>query len=279
MTAPGAPPCAAPAHPEPDTASLDGRGAQALLWAQGLNKRFGGVQAVRDISLAAPRGGVLAIIGPNGAGKSTLLNLMSGLYQPDAGRILFDGVDLVGLPAHRRARLGLARTFQKIRLFRRLSVLDNVVAAFHIHHQLPAWQYVVHAGAFGRDHARCRSEAMRLLAFVGLEARAGVPAAALAYGEQRMLELARALATSPRLLMVDEPAAGLNAAEIERLVERIRLLREERGMTIIVVEHNMDLVMRIADRVLVMDYGQHLFEGTPAAVQANPAVIAAYLGG
>jgi ABC-type branched-subunit amino acid transport system ATPase component len=220
---------------------------------------------------------VLAIIGPNGAGKSTLLNLMSGLYQPDAGQIIFAGVDLVGLPAHKRARLGLARTFQKIRLFRRLSVLDNVIAAFHVHHDIPAWQYVIHAAAFARDQARCRNEAMALLAFVGLEARAHVPAASLAYGEQRMLELARALATSPRLLMVDEPAAGLNAAEVERLLERIRLLRE-RGMTIIVVEHNMDLVMQIADRVLVMDYGQHLFEGTPAEVQSNRAVIAAYLG-
>jgi branched-chain amino acid transport system ATP-binding protein len=180
---------------------------------EGLHKRFGGVHAVRDISLNVPHGDVFAIIGPNGAGKSTLLNLMSGLYQPDAGRMVFDGVDLVGLPAHKRVRLGLARTL----------------------------------------------------------------AASLAYGEQRMLELARALATAPRLLMLDEPAAGLNAAEVERLLERIRLLREG-GMTIIVVEHNMDLVMKIADRVLVMDYGQHLFEGTPAQVQANPTVIAAYLG-
>ena len=249
----------------------------AFMCVQALHKRFGGVQAVRDISLAVPHGGVFAIIGPNGAGKSTLLNLMSGLYQPDAGRIIFDGVDIVGLPAHKRARLGLARTFQKIRLFRRLSVLGNVIAAFHIHHDIPAWQYVLHAAAFARDHARCRNEAMKLLAFVGLEARASMGAASLAYGEQRMLELARALATSPRLLMVDEPAAGLNAAEVERLIERLRLLRE-RGMTIIVVEHNMDLVMQIADRVLVMDYGGHLFEGAPAEVQANSAVIAAYLG-
>ena len=242
-----------------------------------LHKRFGGVHAVRDISFTVPQGAILAIIGPNGAGKSTLINLMSGLYQPDAGRIVFDGTEMVGLPAHRRARLGLARTFQKIRLFRRLSVLENVIAGFHIHHHIPAWQYVVHGRAFARDRARCRDEALKLLAFVGLEPRASAPAASLAYGEQRMVELARALATAPRLLMVDEPAAGLNAAEVERLMERIRLLRT-RGITIIVVEHNMDLVMQIADRVLVMDYGQYLFEGAPAQVQANPAVIAAYLG-
>jgi ABC-type branched-subunit amino acid transport system ATPase component len=251
--------------------------ATAFFCGEGLHKRFGGVQAVRDISLNVAHGEVFAIIGPNGAGKSTLLNLMSGLYQPDAGRMIFDGVDLVGLPAHKRVRLGLARTFQKIRLFKQLSVLGNVIAAFHIHHDIPAWQYVVHGAAFWRDYARWRAEAIKLLDFVGLETRASVLAASLPYGEQRMLELARALATSPRLLMLDEPAAGLNAAEVERLLERIRLLRE-RGMTIIVVEHNMDLVMKIADRVLVMDYGQYLFEGVPVEVQANPAVIAAYLG-
>ncbi|HEY6600439.1 MAG TPA: ABC transporter ATP-binding protein [Xanthobacteraceae bacterium] len=263
--------------PDRAAAAAQARPAAALFCSEGLHKRFGGVQAVRDISLNIPHGSVFAIIGPNGAGKSTLLNLMSGLYQPDAGRMVFDGVDLVGVPAHKRVRLGLARTFQKIRLFKQLSVLGNVIAAFHVHHDIPAWQYIVHGAAFARDHARCRAEAINLLRFVGLEARGSVLAASLAYGEQRMLELARALATSPRLLMLDEPAAGLNAAEVERLLERIRLLRE-RGMTIIVVEHNMDLVMKVADRVLVMDYGQYLFEGAPAEAQASPAVIAAYLG-
>jgi len=248
-----------------------------LLQGERLNKRFGGVQAVRDVSLNIPHGSTFAIIGPNGAGKSTLLNLLTGLYQPDAGTIRLDGIDLIGLPAHRRVRLGLARTFQKIRLFKHLSVLENVVAGFHVHHDIPAWQYVVHGAAFARDHARCREEAMKLIALVGLEARTKVRAASLAYGEQRMLELARALATAPRLLLVDEPAAGLNAAEVERLLDRIAQLRSH-GMTIVIVEHNMDLVMTIADRVLVMDYGQFLFEGTPAEVQASPAVIAAYLG-
>jgi branched-chain amino acid transport system ATP-binding protein len=261
---------AALTHARPATAA-------PFFCSEGLYKRFGGVQAVRDIALSVRQGEVFAIIGPNGAGKSTLLNLMSGVYQPDAGRMVFDDVDLVGLPAHKRARLGLARTFQKIRLFKRLSVLGNVAAAFHIHHDIPPWQYVVHGAAFARDQERCRVEAFKLLGFVGLEARAPMLAASLPYGEQRMLELARALATSPRLLMLDEPAAGLNAAEVDRLLERIRLLREG-GMTIIVVEHNMDLVMQIADRVMVMDYGQHLFEGPPGEVQRNAAVIAAYLG-
>lgn len=248
-----------------------------LFRGEGLHKSFGGVQAVRDISLAIPSGTVFAIIGPNGAGKSTLLNLMSGIYQPDAGKIVLDGAGLVGVPAHARVRRGLARTFQKIRLFKHLSVLDNVIAGFHVHHDIPAWQYVLQGGAFRRNRARCRDEAERLLAFVGLEKRAQVRAGSLSYGEQRALEIARALATAPRLLMIDEPAAGLNAAEVEMLLDRIGVLRS-RGMTIVVVEHNMDLVMKLADRVLVMDYGQHLYEGTPAEVQAHPAVIAAYLG-
>jgi ABC-type branched-subunit amino acid transport system ATPase component len=245
--------------------------------ADGLHKSFGGVQAVRNISLRIERGIIFAVIGPNGAGKSTLLNLMSGVYQPDAGRMTFDNIDLVGRRAHQRVRLGLARTFQKIRLFKNLSVLDNVIAGFHIHHDIPAWQYVLHGAQFQRDQARCREKAIELLAFVGLEQRAAVPAASLAYGEQRMLELARALATSPRLLLVDEPAAGLNGAEVERLLVRIRRLRDS-GLTVVVVEHNMDLVMEIADRVMVMDYGQYLFEGTPEEVQRDPRVIAAYLG-
>jgi branched-chain amino acid transport system ATP-binding protein len=249
----------------------------ALLEVANVSKNFSGLRAVADVSFTVPQGAVFAVIGPNGAGKSTLLNLMSGIYQPDAGTMMLDGIELAGLPAHRRVRLGLARTFQKIRLFKQLSVLDNVVAGFHVHHAIPPWQYLVHGSAFRRDHARCREEAAALLTFVGLLDRTDVPAGSLAYGEQRMLEIARALATKPRLLMVDEPAAGLNAAEVERLLDRLRVLRE-RGLTLVVIEHNMDLVMQVADRILVMEYGQHLFEGTPAEVQANPAVIAAYLG-
>ena len=249
----------------------------ALLRADGLSKSFGGVRAVRDISLGIAAGTIFAVIGPNGAGKSTLLNLLSGIYRPDAGTVSFDGTDLTRLPAHRRVRHGIARTFQKIRLFKHLSALDNVIAGFHIHCHIPAWQYVVHGAAFRDNHARCRDEAARLLAFMGLAHRARVEAGALSYGERRTLEIARALATSPRLLMVDEPAAGLNAAEVEALLERLRALRQQ-GLAVLVVEHNMDLVMTVADRVLVIDYGQHLFEGVPADVQAHPGVIAAYLG-
>jgi branched-chain amino acid transport system ATP-binding protein len=248
------------------------------LVARGLHKSFGGVRAVQDISLAIPRGAVFAVIGPNGAGKSTLLNLLSGIYRPDAGAMAIGGVDVTGLPAYRRVRHGIARTFQKIRLFRHLSAIDNVVAGFHIHHDIPAWQYVFHGPSFRRGRARCREEAARLLGFMGLERRAHVAAGALSYGEQRMLEIARALATAPRLLMVDEPAAGLNSAEVEMLLERMQMLRRD-GVTLCIVEHNMDLVMGIADRILVIDYGKYLFEGAPAEVQAHAGVIDAYLGG
>lgn len=248
-----------------------------LFRAEGLQKSFGGVQAVRDISLNIPVGTVFSIIGPNGAGKSTLLNLMSGVYQPDAGKMTFNGIDLIGMPAQRRVRQGLARTFQKIRLFKQLSVLENVIAGYHTRHDIPAWQYIVHGATFRRDHKRCRDEAMELLSFIGLNGRSQVTAGSLSYGEQRMLEIARALATAPRLLMVDEPAAGLNAVEVDALLTRIAKLRE-RGITVVMVEHNMDLVMKIADRIIVMDYGQYLFEGVPAEVQGHPGVIAAYLG-
>jgi len=250
----------------------------ALLEARAVSKSFGGVRAVREVSIAIPEKSVFALIGPNGAGKSTLLNLLSGIYQPDAGALSFAGQDLIGLPAHARVRLGIARTFQKIRLFKQLTVLENVLAGFHIHHAIPAWQYVVPGAAAGRDRARCRAEAEELLAFVGLSARAGERAGALPYGQQRMLEIARSLATRPRLFMLDEPAAGLNGAEVAFLLRRLEDLGR-RGITVVVVEHNMDLVMNVAQRVFVMDYGEHLFEGTPREVQANPRVIEAYLGG
>lgn len=264
----------AAAHP---SAALAQTVDAALFRASGLCKSFGGVRAVRDISFEIAPGIVFAVIGPNGAGKSTLLNLMSGIYQPDAGTMSLDGVDLVGMSAHRRVRHGLARTFQKIRLFRQLSALENVIAGYHTRHAIPPWQYVIHAGRFRADARRCREQAVDLLDFVGLKHRAHVAAGSLSYGEQRLLEIARALATAPRLLMIDEPAAGLNPAEVGALLGRIARLRD-RGVTVLMVEHNMDLVMTIADRVLVMDYGQQLFEGVPADVQVHPDVIAAYLG-
>jgi ABC-type branched-subunit amino acid transport system ATPase component len=244
-----------------------------LLRAQGLHKSFGGVRAVHDVSVAVPEQSIFALIGPNGAGKSTLLNLLSGIYQPDSGHLEFAGQTLIGLPAHRRVRLGIARTFQKIRLFKQLSLLENVLAGFHIHQDAPFWQHLLRGNA-----GRFRDEALELLEFVGLGALAGPLDGALPYGQQRMLEIARALATRPRLFMLDEPAAGLNAAEVDFLLKRLEQIWQ-RGVTIVVVEHNMDLVMNVAQRVFVMDHGEPLFEGTPREVQSNPQVVEAYLGG
>jgi ABC-type branched-subunit amino acid transport system ATPase component len=249
-----------------------------LFQAKNLAKSFGGVRAIRDLSFDITAGSIFAVIGPNGAGKSTLLNLMSGVYRPDAGSLTFEGNDLAKTPSHRRVRRGIARTFQKIRVFKQLTALDNVAVGFHVHHRLAPWQYLVHGKAFWSDQRQCCERAEQLLSFVGLAARMRTNAGALSYGEQRMLELARALATKPRLLLIDEPAAGLNAAEVDALLTRLRSLRND-GITVVVVEHNMDLVMRVADYILVMDYGQKLFQGTPSDVQSNPAVIAAYLGG
>ena len=252
--------------------------AEILIEGDRLSKRFGGVQAVQAISLSVAAEQIFAIIGPNGAGKSTMLNLLSGMYQPDAGGLAFRGKSLIGMPPHRRARLGLARTFQKIRLFKQLSVLDNVLVGFHRQRRLPAWQYLLPGPARRRDDERCRERALELLSFVGLGGRAAARAGALAYGQQRLLEIARSLAIGPQLLLLDEPAAGLNPAEVGFLVERLVELRR-RGVALVVVEHNMDLVMTIADTVLVMDHGQELFRGEPNAVQSNPEVVAAYLGG
>ena len=244
-----------------------------MLQARALSKRFGGVHAVHEVSLAVPEKSIYALIGPNGAGKSTLLNLLSGIYQPDGGTLSFGGENLIGLPAYRRVRLGIARTFQKIRLFKQLTLLENVRAGFHIHQDAPFWRYLVRP-----ETGRFDAEARELLVFVGLGARAEQRAGALPYGQQRMLEIARALATRPKLFMLDEPAAGLNAAEVEFLLQRLVDIAK-RGITLLVVEHNMDLVMNVAERVFVMDHGEPLFEGTPREVQANRAVIEAYLGG
>jgi branched-chain amino acid transport system ATP-binding protein len=202
-----------------------------------------------------------------------MLNLLSGVYQPDAGTLTFGGESMMGLPAYARVRLGIARTFQKIRLFKQLSLLENVMAGFHIHQDTPFWKYLVQG-----DTGRFKEEARELLAFVGLGARAGDRAGALPYGQQRMLEIARALATRPKLFMLDEPAAGLNPAEVDFLLQRLVDIAK-RGTTLLVVEHNMDLVMNVAQRVFVLDHGEPLFEGTPREVQANPRVIEAYLGG
>ena len=249
----------------------------ALLRVEGLTRRFGGVVAVDGVSFAVQAGEIVGLIGPNGAGKTTVINLLSGLLPPTAGTITFGDQRIDRLPPHRVAAAGLARTYQNIRLFRGLSVLDNVIVGTHARTSASFAARLIVAPSVRREEERARETARALLARVNLAGRADERATSLPYGEQRRLEIARALATEPRLLLLDEPAAGMNPSEIAQLGTLIRALRDE-GQTILLVEHNMQIVMGICDRIVVLNFGRLIAEGTPAAIGRNRDVIAAYLG-
>jgi branched-chain amino acid transport system ATP-binding protein len=249
----------------------------ALLRVEGLTRRFGGVVAVDGVSFAVREGEIVGLIGPNGAGKTTVINLLTGLLKPSDGAIAFGDVRLDQLPAHRIARAGVARTYQNIRLFRGLSVLDNVIVGTHGHTSAPFAARLVFAPAARREEEAARERARALLARVNLAGRAGARATSLPYGEQRRLEIARALASRPRLLLLDEPAAGMNPVEMDQLIALIRSLRDE-GQTILLIEHNMQVVMGVCDRIVVLNFGRVIAEGTPTEIGANKEVIAAYLG-
>ena len=248
-----------------------------LLRAESLAKRFGGVHAVQDVSFDLAPGTVHAIIGPNGAGKTTLLNMLTGIYLPSAGRVFLDQRDLTGQPPHRFAAAGIGRTFQNLQIFFNMSALENVMAGRWLHEHVGLASALLRLPRLARAERRCRTEAMQLLELVGLERWADAASDAMPYGALKRLEIARALAAGPRLLLLDEPAAGLNPTETR---EFDRLIRElaSRGITIVLVEHNMKLVMGVSGHVIVLDEGRMLAEGEPRTVRADPRVIEAYLG-
>ena len=250
----------------------------AILSVRGLSRRFGGLQAVSALDLSLPRGRLLALIGPNGAGKSTTVNLLAGVLAPSAGSITLDGADLTGRPAHEVARAGLVRTFQNGRLFTRLPVVENVLVGADARFESGFWGTLARSARFRAEERMLRERAMALLDALGLAGDAQREVRELPYGKQRKIEIARALILAPRVLMLDEPAAGLNSGEVEELIAYVHDLRAQ-GLSILLIEHNMGLVMRLADRIAVLNFGQLIADGTPAEVRSSEAVIDAYLGG
>jgi branched-chain amino acid transport system ATP-binding protein len=239
---------------------------------------FEGVTAVSDLTLAVEPGELVGLIGPNGAGKTTVFNMITGIYRPSAGDIRLDGRSIAGLPPHDVARAGIARTFQNIRLFQDLSVLDNVRVAAQATHPYPMSQALLRTAAFARAERRLAVQALRVLRRLGLYHLRKAAARSLPYGQQRRLEIARALATRPRLLLLDEPTAGMNPSETMELTHLIRRVRDDFALTVLLIEHDMRVVMGICERVVVLDYGVVIAEGAPDAIRSDPAVIEAYLG-
>ena len=249
-----------------------------MLAVSGLSVVFGGLRAVDDVSFEVRAGEIFTLCGPNGAGKTTIFNLVSRLYEASEGRILFEGSDITRVPAHRIARLGIARTFQNIELFGGATVLTNLLLGADVHRRTSMIEELFFAGRAAGQEIALRERVEEVIEFVGLQRWRDTPIHELSYGSRKLVELARALCLAPRLLLLDEPSSGLNEQETAMVAHWIGRIRDERGVTVLMVEHDMSLVSAVSDRVLVLEAGRVLAEGTPAQVQADPAVIRAYLG-
>ena len=250
----------------------------AMLEVTSLGISFGGLRAVDELSMKIEKGGLVGLIGPNGAGKTTVFNMLTGVYRPTDGGIRLDGQNLIGKKPHDICKLGVARTFQNIRLFSKLTVLDNVKTGLHNQVTYTLAESLLHIGSYRKKERAMDERAMELLRVFGLEGVADYQAANLPYGKQRKLEIARALATDPKLLLLDEPAAGMNPNETGELMETIELVRKKFGVTVLLIEHDMKLVSGICEYLSVLNFGRLLAEGTPAEVLQNPEVVTAYLG-
>ena len=250
----------------------------AMLEVTSLGISFGGLRAVDELSMKIEKGGLVGLIGPNGAGKTTVFNMLTGVYRPTDGGIRLDGQNLVGKKPHEICKLGVARTFQNIRLFSNLTVLDNVKTGLHNEITYSLAESLFHIGSYRKKERQMDERAMELLGVFGLESVADYKAANLPYGKQRKLEIARALATDPKLLLLDEPAAGMNPNETGELIETIELVRKKFGVTVLLIEHDMKLVSGICEYLYVLNFGRLLAEGTPSEVLQNPEVVTAYLG-
>ncbi|MDP9255443.1 MAG: ABC transporter ATP-binding protein [Actinomycetota bacterium] len=250
-----------------------------LLEARGVRKEFGGLVAVEDVDFVVPRGSITSLIGPNGAGKTTFFNMLTGAYTPTAGEIVFDGQDIVGMPQHQITALGIGRTFQNIRLFGTMTSLENTLVGMHSRLHSGIFRSILRSPLQRREEAEAREKARALLAYCGVPKRAEQEYARnLAYGDQRRLEVARALATEPKLLLLDEPTAGMNPQETQAFTEFVRKVRDERSLTVLLIEHDMRVVLGVSERVTVLDHGEKIAEGAPAEVTANERVREAYLG-